>query len=125
MRKSTICQLRTKIIKLMSVLTNATRGVAVCRPSNMARKGMATKASPNPRVERVKVEKNRTQRVAAAMAVACMIGSFISNRAVSKDSMHALYDRIDASARQASIPKWIYILLALMTAVVPGLALTL
>jgi hypothetical protein len=69
------------------------------------------------------VEKNKTQSVLAAAAVGCMILSFAgSARAVGKDRMHELYDRIDARVRPASILGLVYDWLAFTTAVAPGLA---
>ena len=59
-----ICQLRIKITALIKVATKATNGVAVRGPRTMMRKGMATNASPNPNVDRARVEMNSTPRVA-------------------------------------------------------------
>jgi hypothetical protein len=37
----------------------ATRGVATCKPTTIARRGIAINASPNPKADRIKVDRKR------------------------------------------------------------------
>ncbi len=38
----------------------ATRGVATCKPTTIARRGIAINASPNPKADRINVDRKRT-----------------------------------------------------------------
>ena len=56
-------QLVTKIVIVIVLAIMATRGVAVFKSTMIARRGIAISASPNPNVERTKVDKNKIHKM--------------------------------------------------------------
>ena len=51
-----------RIVKAIVDAPIATRGVATCKPITIARRGIAINASPNPKADRINVDRKRIDR---------------------------------------------------------------
>jgi hypothetical protein len=73
---STLRQDFSNIVKAMVDAPIATSGVATWMPTTRANKGMAINASPNPKADRVKVDKNmipKTSKVVVEKSITISI----------------------------------------------------
>ena len=60
---STLCQFLIKIEKAIKKATKAISGVAILISINNDKRGMAMRASPNPKVDRVRAAKNTMLKI--------------------------------------------------------------